>query len=329
MERAKKPTERNMKHHVLIALLVALALLVCTSCAPAQGENKNSHTNTGVALAAAAETEERSEPDIDALFAARVNRPALPPDKKPDDIICTDYTDIGLLRICYQSNSDARLKLQVLKDGNSIAYNLKGDGSIEDFSLQYGSGEYTARIMQNIKNDEYFVVTAKTFTVNLRDENAVYLNSIQNVDWDYSKKPIQDVPYLVSDALIGLEDAQLLSGCADELYDFVVTNIAYDSAKVYSLMYDYLPDIEKTYLERTGICYDYASLFAAMLRSIGIPAKLVKGYSKENPGVYHAWNEVLINGEWIVVDTTLDASQPGKDAQMAKKPADYMKVYEY
>jgi transglutaminase-like putative cysteine protease len=109
----------------------------------------------------------------------------------------------------------------------------------------------------------------------------------------------------------------------------VVDNIEYDSAKVYNLMYDYLPDIEKTYLEKTGICYDYASLFAAMLRSIGIPAKLVKGYSKENPDVYHAWNEVLLNGKWIVVDTTLDASNPRSNEKMAKAVSDYLKVYEY
>jgi hypothetical protein len=216
-----------------------------------------------------------------------------------------------------------------MKDGQYIAYNLMVDGSIEDFSLQYGSGEYTARIMQNVKEDKYFVVMAKTFTVSLKDESAVYLHSIQNVNWNYEKKPIQDVPYLVSDALIGLKDAQLLSGCTDELYNFVISHIAYDSTKVYNLMYDYLPDIEKTYLEQTGICYDYASLFAAMLRSIGIPAKLVKGYSKEDPDVYHAWNEVLISGEWIVVDTTLDASQPGRSPQMSKNAADYMKVYEY
>jgi len=94
-------------------------------------------------------------------------------------------------------------------------------------------------------------------------------------------------------------------------------------------MYDYLPDIEKTYLEETGICYDYAALFAAMLRSIGIPTKLVKGYSKENPEVYHAWNEVLINGTWIVVDTTLDASEPKDKTQMSKTSSDYLKVYEY
>jgi hypothetical protein len=281
-----------------------------------------------VALAAA-ETTSSGGADLDALFAARVHCPVLPSHDTTNEAICTDYTDTGLLRICYKSDSDARLKLQVLKDDNSIAYNLKGDGTIEDFSLQYGSGQYTARIMRNVKDDEYLVVDSKEFSVSLTDENAVYLNSIQNVNWDYSKKPIEDVRCLVSDSLTGLDDTQLLSGCTDDLYAFVVDNIEYDSAKVYNLMYDYLPDIEKTYLEKTGICYDYASLFAAMLRSIGIPAKLVKGYSKENPDVYHAWNEVLLNGKWIVVDTTLDASNPRSNEKMAKAVSDYLKVYEY
>ena len=43
-----------------------------------------------------------------------------------------------------------------------------------------------------------------------------------------------------------------------------------------------------------------------MLRSQGIPTKLVKGYS-DNVDGYHAWNEVYINEEWITIDTTLDA----------------------
>jgi hypothetical protein len=317
-----------MKQKTLIALLLAFVMLAYTGCAPVDSEIKNSHTNSGVALAAA-ETASPGNADIDALFNARIDTPELPPNDKPSETISTDYADTGLLRICYQSDSDARLKLQVLKDGNSIAYNLKADGSVENFSLQYGSGEYTARIMQNIKDDEYFVIETKTFTVNLKDEAAVYLNSIQNVDWNYEKKPIQEARYITSDALINLDDAQLLSGCSDELYEYVINNIAYDNDKIFNLMYDYLPDIEKTYLEKTGICYDYASLFAAMLRSMGIPAKLVKGYSKENPSVYHAWNEVLINGKWIVVDTTLDASLPKGEAKMAKNSADYAKVYEY
>lgn len=314
-----------MKTKALLGMLMACALLATASCSAPVSEIENRHENTGVALAAV----ETTGADIDTLFSTRISTPVLPPNNKPSEEICTDYAGSGLLRISYVSKTNARLKLQVLKDGNSIAYNLKGDGSIEDFSLQYGSGEYTARIMQNIKDDEYFVVTSKTFDVALTDEEDVYLNSIQNVDWNYNKKPIQEVRYIVSNSLTGLEDAKLLSGCSDELYRYVTQNIKYDSVKVFSLMYDYLPDIEKTYIEGSGICYDYASLFAAMLRSIGVPAKLVKGYAAQNPDVYHAWNEVYVGGEWLVVDTTLDASLPAGTSPMAKNAQDYAKVYEY
>lgn len=313
-----------MKSKLILMMLLTVMLLVSASCSGGS-EIENNPLDPGVALAATEKTAE----EIDALFDARINGPALPPDEKPDEEICTDYVDTGLLRISYLSDADARLKLQVLKDDNSIAYNLKGDGSIEDFSLQYGSGEYTARIMQNIKEDEYFVVTSKTFEVNLTDETVVYLNSVQNVNWDYDMKPIKDVRYIVSNALEGLEDAKLLSGCSTDLYQYVIENIKYDNDKVFTLLYDYLPDIEKTYFEETGICYDYAALYGAMLRSLGIPAKLVKGYNLKNPDVYHAWNEVYIDGEWIVVDTTFDASQPKNSQKMVKSPEDYAKVYEY
>ena len=304
-----------MKSKFVLALLLVCVLLVSASCSESS-KIENTKTAADVALMASDDTSE----DIDALFEQRVSGPELPPDTKPDEEICTDYTNIGLLRICYLSNdTDAKIKLQVLKDGNTIAYNLKGDGSVEDFSLQYGNGEYTARIMQNVKDDEYFVVTSKTFEVALTDETSVYLNSIQNVPWNYNMKPIQDVRYIVSDSLSGLEDAKLLSGCSSDLYEYVIENIKYDSNKVYTLMYDYLPDIEKTYLEGTGICYDYAALFGAMLRSIGIPAKLVKGYNLDNPDVYHAWNEVYIDGEWLLIDTTFDAAQHNDGSTMVKK----------
>jgi hypothetical protein len=317
-----------MKSRALLLVLLALALFASASCSGGS-KIENNHEDNSIALTSVEASQKTPAADIDALFDARLDGPLLPPNEKPDEDICTDYSDKGLLRICYQSDSNARLKLQVIKDGNSVHYNLKGDGSFEDFSLQYGSGDYTARIMQNIKDDEYFVVKAKSFTVTLSDENAVYLNSIQNVNWSYQDTPIRDVRYIVSGSLIGLEDARLLSGCSDDLYQYIINNIEYDSLKIFNLMYDYLPDIEKTYLENTGICYDYASLFAAMLRSINIPAKLVKGYTAENPKVYHAWNEVYIDGEWVVIDTTLDASLPRDKAVMKKQPMDYAKVYEY
>lgn len=271
-----------------------------------------------------------SEQEIQALFVELISRPELVPNEIPDEIICTEYTNLGLLRIYFTGEPNAKLKLQVIKGNERIVYNLFGDGRIEDFSLQYGSGEYTVRIMQNIENDQYFAAESKTFEVSLDDETQVYLNSIQNVDWDYDKIPIQDVPYLISVSLTS-EDSDLLYSCSNDLYFFMTNNIDYTRNKISDLQYNYLPDIEQTYLDRTGLCYDYASLYAAMLRSIGVPAKLVKGYASSDPNVYHAWTEIFIDGRWMILDPTLGAGAFGErnliDAE--KFADDYMKVYEY
>ena len=67
-----------------------------------------------------------------------------------------------------------------------------------------------------------------------------------------------------------------------------------------------------------------------MKRSEGIPIKLVKGYSRYTD-VYHAWNEVFINGKWVVVDTTFDSVYYSnrQDYTFQKNSSDYTKVYEY
>ncbi len=269
-----------------------------------------------------------SENEIDALFAQRLTGPELPPDEKPAESICTDYIDQGLLRICYVKQADVKHKLQVLCGDKHIEYNLKADGSIEDFSLQFGSGDYTARILQNQSGSNYIEAESKEFSVTLSSDTACYLNSVQNVTWDYDMQPILDVRKIVAPALEHAKDDDLQSECTRDIYNYICTHIEYDNGKTENVGYDYLPDIEQTYSTGKGICYDYASLLAAMLRSIGIPAKLVKGYANYNPGVYHAWNEVWLSGEWKVIDTTLDASTGAYD-QMLKNASDYTKVSEY
>lgn len=59
--------------------------------------------------------------------------------------------------------------------------------------------------------------------------------------------------------------------------------------------------------DREGECEAHAVLTSALLRSLGIPAKVVGGvvYSRENKGfLYHAWNEVYIDGYFVPVDAT-------------------------
>ena len=61
------------------------------------------------------------------------------------------------------------------------------------------------------------------------------------------------------------------------------------SAKAASVKSGYLPDLDQVMAEKKGICFDYAALMTAMLRSRGIPCKLVVGYAGT---AYHAWISV-------------------------------------
>lgn len=57
-----------------------------------------------------------------------------------------------------------------------------------------------------------------------------------------------------------------------------------------------------------------------MLRSVDVPAKLVMG-NTSYVTQYHAWNEVLMDGKWVTIDTTVDAS-----SAKSKKNTDFIKA---
>ncbi|GAA1862533.1 transglutaminase family protein [Microbacterium koreense] len=60
-----------------------------------------------------------------------------------------------------------------------------------------------------------------------------------------------------------------------------------------------------TLLSRKGVCRDYAHLCVALLRGVGIPARLVAVYAPGlDPMDFHAVAEAWIDGAWCVVDAT-------------------------
>ena len=105
----------------------------------------------------------------------------------------------------------------------------------------------------------------------------------------------------------------------------LIKNIKYDKEKANNVQYGYVPDPDQTLNDKTGICFDYASLTCAMLRSQGIPTKLEVGYVGE---VYHAWiscyvdetgwidNIIEFDGkDWSLLDPTLGANNKSKDVK--------------
>ena len=63
--------------------------------------------------------------------------------------------------------------------------------------------------------------------------------------------------------------------------------------------------MDRCYETRKGICQDLAAMAACMLRVQGIPTRLMIGYAGK---MYHAWNTVIINGEEVLYDPTLELS---------------------
>ena len=70
------------------------------------------------------------------------------------------------------------------------------------------------------------------------------------------------------------------------VYDYVVQNLSYDDEKAATVQSGYLPDLDEILEIKKGICFDYASMMTAMLRSQEVPCKLVVGYAGN---IYHAW----------------------------------------
>lgn len=61
-----------------------------------------------------------------------------------------------------------------------------------------------------------------------------------------------------------------------------------------------------------GVCRDYAHLTAALLRGLDVPARLVSVYAPQlTPPDFHAVVEALVDGRWVVVDSTRLAPRGG------------------
>lgn len=211
----------------------------------------------------------------------------------------TAKLDQGVIQVQYSAPQDKRTKVMITKDGTSYTYNLLAAKPTETFPLQQGNGSYKVSILENTTGNKYKVISSETLDLSLSDANAVYLSSVQNVKWNNSDAAIIKARQLTQGKKTDKEKVQAI-------YNYIITNVKYDYALAGSVTTDYIPNINNTLTTKKGICYDYASLFAAMLRSVDVPTKLVMGntsYVKE----YHAWNEVLLDGKWVTIDTTVDA----------------------
>jgi hypothetical protein len=187
------------------------------------------------------------------------------------------------------------------------------------FPLQMGNGAYSLRVMEQVEGTKFRTVSKEDVTLNLRDSRVVFNQSVQNIAWSKDSEAAKKAAELVKGKTTADDKIKAI-------YDFITKNIVYDFDKIDRLTSDYIPSPDATLREKKGICYDYSALFAAMLRSQGISAKLIKG-DCDIVDVYHAWNEVYLEsqGKWVIIDTTVDAAfiAAGQKVDMFKDPKTY------
>lgn len=187
-------------------------------------------------------------------------------------------------------------KVIVDKDDVEYIYNLVEP--VTRLPLQLGDGHYAITLLGSDDGRRYRTLNKTSFDVVL-EEDVVFLNSSQTVYYTEDDAVVTLAKALTED----LEDQEAKLRA---IHTYVVEHVRYDYKKAENLPKGYIPKPTETLEGGGGICYDYSALLGAMLRSVDVPTKLIKGYSTYTP-VYHAWNEVLIDGEWWVVDSSTDA----------------------
>lgn len=205
--------------------------------------------------------------------------------KKSNTII--DYSNItnGYVMIHSTNNSDIKIKAQIHGPSTTVyTYDVPFSQWVT-FPLSDGNGEYTITVLKNITGNKYATINTIKFTVTLEDEFAPFLYSNQYVDYDCANDTILTAKHLIGDETDTIKQIEII-------YDYVVNNFTYDYEKAQNIKSNYLPVLDDVLAEKKGICFDYASLMAGMLRSQGVPCKLVTGYVGT---AYHAWISVYSN----------------------------------
>ena len=214
--------------------------------------------------------------------------------------------------------SDKRIKMRVSLEGVNYDYDVANDGTPCIFPLQGGNGYYSFSIMEQVRGTAY----VKLYSV---DSDVVMIDAFQPFlrPSAYSKYTADSECVKQAVELAAREEDAL--GVVGAIFDYICKNVSYDKEKATAVAgtSGYMPDPDDTLRTGKGICFDYASLAAAMLRSQGIPTKIVFGYV--SPGdLYHAWNMFYTEqsgwvsvgydveaGGWYRMDTTFSAAGTG------------------
>lgn len=292
------------------AIILSLVLVACgndgggatqggTSVGTTSGA---ADTTSGAAFQAPADVE---SPSFDATGAVSQN----------DGSIDVSRVNKGV--VMAQATSASRLKLLVTCGDMSYNYDMPGDGTPITAPINMGNGTYEFAVMRNTGDSNYVEITSTTMDVQLESEYIPFTQPNMFCNYTADSACVAKARELTS-------SAENMGDAVRDVCTYIVDNVTYDSQKASELskVTGYVPNPDETFSTNKGICFDYASLGAAMLRSLGIPTKIVTGYVSPND-LYHAWIMVYIDGSWESAQFSVNPQSWSRvDLTFAADPSD-------
>jgi len=224
----------------------------------------------------------------------------------------------GYVMVKYKkSTANVQKVVQVIHNNSKVFYsyflNVFKENEYMTFPLAFGNGSYTVNVCEQV-GTKYAGLNSATFDVKIADEKTQFLYPGYLANYTKDSKATKMAKYICKDMKTELQKVE-------KVYNYVIDNIVYDyelAEKVVNQGFIHIPVIDNTMTTKKGICFDYASLMTSMLRSQGVPTKLVMGYTS---GIYHAWINVFVKDvgwvdgaiqfdgkTWKLMDPTFAAS---------------------
>ena len=215
--------------------------------------------------------------------------------RKSNGKMTLDLTNVseGYFMAAVSEKTSHNMKLRVVKDDKTLTYDLNNTGEFEVFPLQLGSGKYDISLYENVSGKKYSSAGKISVNVTLTREDGAFLYPNQYVNYTELTKAVA----AANEMCAGKSEKEIYT----LIRKYIMDNYAYDFIKSVTVAAGELPDIDGCYEKKMGVCQDLSALMVCMLRSQGIPARLMIGYADKN---YHAWTVTSVADKEVFFDPT-------------------------
>ena len=330
-----KTNRMNQRKSTRKKAILVIALLICllfTSCGGASSAGTSAGNAGSESSKSTAAADNSGKKKKKSGFKTEFHNARFHEDKaEGNSEVLVDLSCTGNGYFAVMADSDAKLKIQVFYDSEVYTYDVE-QRTDQVYPFTCGDGYYTIKVMKNISGDSYYELYSTGADVKLKNFRNPFVRPNVFTSYSESSKCVKKAAEMAS---VAADESDFIN----KVYNYICDNITYDYDEAKTVQAGYIPKPDEVFETGTGICCDYASLAAAMLRSQGIPTKIIYGYVAPK-NIYHAWNmfytdkkgwttvEFSVNpGDWNRVDLTFSAN--GSNADFIGDGSNYQDVYQY